>query len=45
MNRTYLDRGWTIERREAVGYRYQRMLAAKTRRLEAAYAATFVTCR
>ena len=42
MNRTYLDRGWTIERREAVGYRYQRMLAAKTRK---AYAAIFVKCR
>jgi hypothetical protein len=45
MNRTYIDRGWTIERRAAVGERYQRIMAARTRRLETAFAATFVTRR
>jgi hypothetical protein len=42
MNRSYIDRGWTIERRDSVGQRYQRMMAAKTRALETAFAATFV---
>ena len=38
MNRSYLDRGWSIERRAAVGKRYQRMMAAKTRATEIAFA-------
>lgn len=38
MNRSYIDRGWTIERRDSVGQRYQRMMAAKTRATEIAFA-------
>lgn len=45
MNRTIIDRGWTIERREAVGFRYQRIMAGKTRKAEYRAARAYLAMR